>query len=206
MPISITQIIKKANLTINGKVDWGERPKTEEQGVYIVSMSEDPNKIVNPYKEAPIDIVKIEEWLKLCKSLTLNGKRPTSKDLADRISKYWFSDETILYIGKAPRRNSGTGISCRVCEYYCTLLGYRRPHRGGCWIKTLNILKDLKIYYSFSDEPGKSEDLLIDIFASQVTSNLKSFDQQHPYPFANLMHQGSIYKGKKQHSIKNAAI
>lgn len=94
-------------------------------------------------------------------------------------------DETILYIGKA-----GTSLNRRVRQYYNTNLGDSKPHAGGHWIKTLDVINDLNIYWT-SSEGERAQDVeerFLKIFVQNVSYQSKKelFDPEHPFPFANL--------------------
>ena len=80
--------------------------------------------------------------------------------LKDRLDKFWLPDENILYIGKT---DCVGGLKKRIGQYYSTEIGERKPHAGGHWIKTLNILNELFVHYLPIQNPLQLEEKIITI-------------------------------------------
>lgn len=196
MPTTINQLTKQYNLPAAIKVNWGERIPTQDEGVYIVSLSEYPNTNNGILNEIPISEEIIEKWIKKVDGFEIDKiKTYDSKAIIERMSQFWLPDENIVYIGKAPKRSSGKGIGNRVNEYYRTEYGARKPHAGGHWIKALTVLKDLFVYYSVCDNPGDVETGILRYFCKNVSESTRQIlrDKILTLPFANLqLERGQI--------------
>lgn len=202
MPSTVSQLLKSVNLDLKGKVKWGEKVNSNSQGVYIVSLSNNPNENIELLNQAPISIDTICYWLNKVKTFELDKQRcPSSKDVAERISKFWFPDENILYIGMTTSR-----LKTRISAYYRTELGERKPHAGGHWLKVLSNIQDLYVYYSESNtSPKLLEDKMLEFFVNNVSQSSKNnlFDKVRTFPFANLEYP----KGnKKSHGIGKSKL
>lgn len=199
MPISVSELFESADLSFFGPVSWGHRIKDDRPGVYVVSLSSSPNiKGYIGYEVAPIDLDRVQRWILKVPELKLDGSSPTTEALKERLSKFWFPDEVILYIGRA------TSIKSRVRSFYRTELGMCRPHSGGHWIKTLFILDELSLFWGWADDPKSMESKLLEIFVNQVSerTRLALQDPDNPFPFANLEHpKGNVKKHGIKHSV-----
>ena len=129
-------------------------------------------------------------------AFTIDGVKPTVSKLKNRLREFWLPDESILYIGKAPKRNINDGIGNRVNEYYRTIIGNRSPHSGGQWLKTLANLNSMTVFYGHVENSGDKEIGMFDYFIRNVSpSSLKNVkDKQYPLPFANLRYKLRIDK------------
>jgi hypothetical protein len=119
------------------------------------------------------------------------------------LSKFWLPDESILYIGKAPKRSNGTGISKRVSEYYSTPIGKGSPHSGVQWLKVLKNIDAFTVYYGVCESPALIEYEMLNFFMNNVSTStrLKLWDKNFPLPFANIRN-----KGDKKHGLKNQRL
>ena len=200
MPTTVKQLFKEAGKNILGQVKWGEKVDCNAPGIYVVAISNLSDNLVY-CDEAPISQKAVEGWIKHVPKLTLDNETPRVDDLTMRLNSFWLPDETILYIGKA-----GTSLKVRVNQYYTTRLGDPKPHRGGHWIKTLDNLNDLNIYWTTTEgeTAHEVEDTFLQAFINNVSqeSRLKLYDPNHPFPYANL----EFPKGtRKIHGMQNQA-
>ena len=189
MPTSLKNLIENFNLSPAKSVKWNETPTTEEEGVYIVSTSNNPEKNNGIYKRAPISKDIINKWITKVDGFELDKINTYNSDkVINRMSQFWLPDENILYIGKASKRKSGSGIATRVDEYYRTAYGAKSPHAGGHWLKSLTILNELFVYYSICENPEKVEEDMLRFFCKNVseTTKINLKDPNLPLPFANL--------------------
>ena len=147
MPTKVGDLFDIYRVENHSVVQWGTPILTQESGVYIVSCSDDinflPPKAVFPNFRMEI----ISHWIETVPGFLLDSKPATTEAARVRLSEFWLADECILYVGKAPRRNSGLGIGNRVREYYRTIIGKGSPHSGGQWIKCLSNLNQLFVHY-----------------------------------------------------------
>ncbi|GAB1447188.1 hypothetical protein MASR2M44_01790 [Bacteroidota bacterium] len=184
-------------------VKWGQPLDSTSIGIYIVSTCGQPDQNSNLYDQAPIDESILRFWLSKVPTLQIdNTPNPTLNELKKRLSGFWFPDENIVYIGQT---ESGGGLRSRVNQYYRTELGERKPHAGGHWIKTLNILNQLFVHYIDDKTPNTTEEKLLHAFVKQVSDKTKKnlFDPILPIPFANL----ELEKGnRKRHGISKSKL
>lgn len=197
MPTYVKQLFTDSGKEILGQVKWGQKINCKYPGIYVVAITHSAERIVCS-DDMPISEKIVQEWINYVPQLTLDGKRPRYEDLASRLKKFWIPDETILYIGKA-----GTSLKDRVNQYYKTRLGDPKPHAGGHWIKTLENLSDLNIFWTTSvGEKAKDvEDRFIGNFIQNISVDSKQnlFDPERPFPFANL----EFPKGtRKRHGLQ----
>lgn len=197
MPTYVKQLFTDSGKEILGQVKWGQKVNCNYPGIYVVAITDSAEKIVCSV-DAPISVKIVQDWITYVPKLNLDGKRPRYEDLVNRLKEFWIPDETILYIGKA-----GTSLKDRVNQYYNTRLGDPKPHAGGHWIKTLENLSDLNIFWTTSvGEKAKDvEERFIKNFIRNVSNESKQnlFDPEHPFPFANL----EFPKGtRKRHGLQ----
>ncbi len=122
-------------------------------------------------------------WLGRVPTLRLDGEIPTSKALQARLASFWLPSQTVLYIGAAE-----TSIGGRLSALDKTVLGDRKPHSGGHWLKTLKILPTCRVWWAATDAVAEYEDALLAAFAEGVTDEERAAlpDRDVVLPFANL--------------------
>lgn len=198
MPTSVYDLFQKIDRNCYGPVKWGQTIDCNNPGVYVVALSPSSKELVC------IDSVEIsksivQKWIDDVPALTLDHFRPTSDELIHRLQGFWLPDETILYIGKA-----GKSLKRRVNQYYKHILGEPKPHRGGHWIKTLDNLVELSVYWAASqDETAhdvESRCLKVFIDNVSVATREKLIDAMNSFPFANLEFPKGV---KKNHNLQN---
>lgn len=205
--MTVKELIIKVELNpfMIRKVKWGTLIDTQEEGVYIISLS-DRNDLNKPLSLFPISMTILELWInkvggfKVDKKLTFD-----SKTIADRLSRFWIEDESILYIGKAPIRKNGKGLGNRVKEYYNTSFGEKGGHSGGHWIKILKNLNDCYVYFIECSDSSKYESLMLKEFGNNISnlSRLKLAETGVILPFANL-EDGN--KKRKKHGLGHMKV
>lgn len=201
MPTTINELIKRFDLPKSSVVKWNEIIPSEKEGIYIVSLSKDPGKNEGTLDEIPISKHIIENWIRKVNGFELDKELTFDEDLIiERLSQFWFPDENIVYIGKAPIRSNGKGIGNRVKEFYKTEYGEKRPHAGGHWIKSLSNLNDMFVHYVLCDNSGDYEIKLLKHFVDNVSDKSKSKlrDKELMLPFGNI----ELKKGRiKKHGL-----
>jgi hypothetical protein len=214
MPTTITKLFKETGLPMSGQVKWGESINSRACGFYVVALTNNADKL--ECIDKPIFNDKaINQWLELIKSggkqILLGEKVANSTDIKQRLQKFWFPDETIVYIGKAGPNKKRT-IRKRINEYYNTILGCDAPHAGGHWINVLNNLSSLNVYYSeYSGlDIDEKEEQLITYFMNNVSKTTKEnlWDKINCYPFANkeLYRKSMQTKTRKNHGLNNQTV
>jgi hypothetical protein len=187
-----------AGLEPAGVVRWGGAVPLDSPGVYVVALSKDPHSPAGARRDAPVDHRALERLLVLRPGLRLDGRPPSTGQLADRLRAFWLSPEVVLYIGLA-----GGSVRTRVRQYYSTPLGAKRPHAGGWWLKTLSVLDQLWVHWGQTPDYEDAEREMLAAFAAGVPSaaRMALHDPDRVAPFANLRtHSGAI----KAHGIVGA--
>lgn len=197
MPTSVAELFASAGLVRLATVRWNTPIQESRPGVYIISLSDSPDKVSSTLPYPPLHRAVFEEWLHICSALTLNGTKPTIDHLMERIGHFWLPDEAVLYIGLA------TSLSERIRQYYKTPIGAKRPHSCGYFLKLLVNLPELWVHYATADHPETAESKMLQRFtmgASEATRKIL-LDPSHPFPFANLEWPRGI---RKAHGILGA--
>ena len=201
MPSTVIELLNRSNLELAGKVKWGERVSKNAQGIYLVSLSNNPRENDGISNKAPVDVTKVSFWINKVHSIELDGVRnPPAEKMVERLSRFWLPDENILYIGRTTQP-----LSKRVRQYYYTKLGNQGPHAGGHWLKTLSNLDDLYVYYAVCSTPKDKEDELLGSFIDNVSDATKTIllDPIRPFPFANLEYPRGT---RKKHGIGKSTL
>jgi hypothetical protein len=199
MPTSVKELFDTSGVQLVGRVNWGQQIKDDRPGIYIVAVTSQPDGKKNLYgKVPPIDIPIIQKWINDVQTLRLDRVRPNSKELQQRLCRFWLPDEPILYVGKA-----GKSVKERVSAYYNTPLGKRKPHGGGHWIKTLSEINKLSVFWGACNDPENTENIMLKRFVDNVSSMTKKVihDPDRPFPFAN---REFPHGNKKRHGISGA--
>ncbi len=169
------QLLRGVGLLTDGPLPWGRPIPERGAGVFIVELP-------GPLPAAPIELTRVGKWLERVPDLRLDGDRPTSRALAARLASFWLPGSPILFIGA-----SGTSIHARVDAMERTVLGDRRPHAGGYWLKTLSVLPTARVWWAQTDAAEEYEDALFTAFAEAAGgSSAGADDPSGLLPFANL--------------------
>jgi len=198
MPSTASRLFEAASLKPQGIVAWGRPIPVAEPGVYLVSLSDNPDSAEGTLDSAPLNNQAIAELLRERPELTVDGFQGAPGILAERVAEFWLPDESILYVGLA-----GTSLAARVGAYYRTKLGRRSPHAGGWFTKLLDNLPDLHVHYATAGDPDQAEDRMLSAFVAGVSAETRSGlrDPGHPFPFANLEWPKGV---RKNHGIRGA--
>ena len=198
MPTCIYSLFAQFEILNYSLVQWGTKINEEDEGIYIITKA---ICCTEPKFSSSIhfDRQAIIEWIERVPKFTVDGITPTVECIQSRLKEFWYEDEFILYIGKAPKRKKGTGIGTRVKEYYITKLGNGGPHSGGQWLKCISSLEKLNVYYAPCKNPANMERNMLKTFMKNVSAeSLKSvYDKELPLPFANIK-----FGRNKRHGFK----
>lgn len=181
--MTVEELFRQIGITKFDCVRWMKCPTLTSQGIYIVSTSSNPKQNL-AIPTPSFDENTIKQWIDKLPDFTLGEERPAIESLKTELNKFWLSDENILYIGQTEKN-----LRKRICDYYKTEIGDKRPHSGGQWIKVLSNLNSLFVHYAPIEDPKNNEDKLLKYF----------YGQKKKYPFANL--DGPY--GRKKHNLKN---
>jgi transcription elongation factor GreA len=149
-------LIRAAGLLADGPVAWSQPARSRNSGIFLVEL---PRGL----EAAPIETRSIAAWLQRVPDLRLDGERPTQAELTARLGSFWLPNQRVLYVGRSNKSLNG-----RVGALYATELGHRRPHPGGYWLKTLQSLDQLRIWWADTDAPEEYEDAILSLFAESV--------------------------------------
>lgn len=198
MPITVNELVEKVGLNPKKikKVEWGIPVDTQMEGVYIVSLSSDPDENIT-MKRPRLNIDLLKEWIEKREYFILDGIKCYANDIfsiSNRLSKFWLHDENILYIGKA------SNLHDRIGALYRHKVGKRSPHAGGHWIKLLSNLHNLYLYYIECPNSEKIEKNMMTIFGLSVSEESKKqlSGTSVILPFANLEDGNKI---RKKHGL-----
>jgi transcription elongation factor GreA len=147
-------LLREVGLLPDGPGVWGRPLTTHRPGVYLVELAK-------PLPTAPLELARIGKWMERLPDLHLDGGRPTSRALANRLASLWLPVETILYIGAT------TGsIGGRVLSMAKHVLGDRRPHADGQWLHALSGIERARIWWAETEAPEEYLDALFEAFAA----------------------------------------
>lgn len=193
MPTSVEQLFNTIlQQEPSSPIPWGNEIPCNQKGVYIVSTLE-------PITLNAISELKIQSWIDRVPAMRIDGLIPIPNLIKSRLSAFLYPDETILYIGQTSKKT----INERVNQFYIHTLGNPSPHSGGHWLKTLNDMSILSIYWAAVDNPEEVESSILSFFKDNVSeeSRRNLYNPQCAIPFANLKHIT-----RKIHNISNQRL
>ena len=201
MGTTVSELFHHIDIYNFKKVKWGTKFNEKGQGVYVISTSNNPEEQLGLTKTPIFDDSQIDFWIDRLPAFTIDNIPVSANTLRNRLTDFWFANQNILYIGKAPNRSHKikTGISTRLDEYFKTTIGNKSPHRGGQWLKVLKNIDSLTVYYGLCESPGKVEENMLEFFMKNVSAegSSKFYDKTLPIPFANIK-----FKRDKKHNLK----
>ena len=188
------------DLQVQGPVRWGNNVPSYKSGVYVVSLSDTPEKNNNLKERIPICETKIENvWLKNASKMTIDGQKAKIGKITSFLSEYWLPEENILYIGET------NDLNRRVNECYKHQIGKSKPHSGGQWLHALSICRETFVYFVETTKYFQAKTLLLQNFDFHVQLEGNNYDE-YVLPFANLnmrKEDGKMYnKNKRNRQIR----
>jgi transcription elongation factor GreA len=166
--------MRSLGLDVDGPVRWGQQPPTRAAGIFVVESAV-------PSDSPGIDSDRLRRWIERVPSMRLDGDTPTPTTLARRLASFWVPGATLLYVGR-----SGRSLAGRVGALYATELGFRRPHAGGQWLKTLREASRLNVWWAETEAPEEYEDALLDAFGAALPADIRAALPSPVLPWANL--------------------
>jgi hypothetical protein len=126
MPIAAAELFARVDLTIRNRAKWGQPVLCDDPGIYAICLSNDPSLNAGLLPHVPVSLELVEQWVRSVPTFSLGATlQPSPKKVAAFLDEFWFSDENIVYIGKA------TCLSKRLGQFRRHRLGQRSPHAGG---------------------------------------------------------------------------
>ncbi len=174
-PLTAPTLLREIGLLVDGPVRWGQPVGCARPGIFLVELP-------MPSTVAPIDIDQVRAWLALVPGITLDGVRPDAGRLADVLRRWWLPGQHVLYVGRTAKTIGG-----RVRAMSETPLGYRKPHSGGHWLRTLAEPGALRIWWAETEAPEEAEDAVAAAVAATLTDEERAALPAGPIlPWANL--------------------
>jgi transcription elongation factor GreA len=171
------ELLRSVGLMPDGPAVLGRPAGAGAPGVYVVELS-------TPRATAPIDMVRVGKWIERVPGLRLDGRRPTSRQLAARLGGFWLPAQTIVFVGSS----TGT-VAGRLRALDAHLLGDAKPHAAAQWLKALraDVVGQLRVWWTVTDAPEEYEDALLETFADALTEADRAplLDQSVVLPWAN---------------------
>jgi transcription elongation factor GreA len=185
-------LFRTIGLRPDGPAILGRPMRTAGSGVYVVELPA-------PRATAPIELTRVGKWIERVPELRLDGRRPSSRSLAARLAAFWLPSQTVLYVG-----STSQSIAGRVGALERHVLGDRRPHAGGHWLKALNV-DGLRVWWAETEAVEEYEDALLAAFADAVPAEDRAalYDTSVVLPFANSRSPGGLVKG---HGISQSIL
>jgi len=162
-------------LLADGPVRWGQPVPAKRPGVYVVELGV-------PLATAPLELSLVGKWLERLPGLALDGRRPTSRALQERLASLWWHDARVLYAGATDRSIGG-----RAAALVAHLPGDRQPHADGQWLHLLRGLDRIgvRVWWAVTDAPEEYLDALFDAFAADRAAAAGRPPGALPLPWAN---------------------
>jgi transcription elongation factor GreA len=173
---SAADLIRSVGLLADGPVRWGERVPERGPGIYLVELGA-------ALPTAPLDLALVGKWLERLPDLRMDGTRPTSKALDNRLSSLWWPDARVLYAGSTERSIGG-----RIAGLIKHVPGERQPHADGQWLHLLRGLDRIgvRIWWAETDAPEEYLDAVLDAFGEGRISPPGRPPGALPVPWANI--------------------
>lgn len=196
--LTVNDLFKKVGLTPSAPVKWGDTIPIKGNGVYVVSLSDNPSKNKNNFPLFEISKDVFNNWRKLSPEVNVNGVLSKAV-IEEELNRFWKAGQNILYIGESTSESNG--LAKRLNQFYIHKVGWKGPHTGGYWIKLLSELENLYVYYAVCPNPRDTEFKMLMYFIEQTASrSFYELDELGKHlPFANLK-----VDFQKKHAIKKA--
>ncbi|MFN7913708.1 MAG: hypothetical protein U0Q55_00100 [Vicinamibacterales bacterium] len=155
----------------------------DQTGLYVVSFAKDIDSHDGARPDCPLHPERVRHWLEVRPELRLDGARPNAAQLSGFLAHWWIPDEHVLYVGRTEASLRG-----RVHAYYGTALGAKKPHAGGCFLKTLDCLDRLYVHLFVGEGHSSYEHMALLNFRHGLSDETRAKlpDAIEQLPFANL--------------------
>ncbi len=159
MPTARTaaDLLREVGLIADGPAIWGRPIRHSAPGVFVVELAA-------PQPAPGLDLALVGKWLERVPELHLDGVRPASRELSQRLSSFWLPDQPVLYIGSTQGSVAG-----RVAAIVKTVPGDAKPAASGLWLHFLRNPGDLRVWWAGTDALEEYEDALLEAFAAGIS-------------------------------------
>jgi hypothetical protein len=177
-------LLRSVGLLPDGPVRWGQPVRHSSSGVFVVEL---PAATPHP----ALDLAKVGRWLEHVPELHLDGARPTGKELAARLARFWVPSQRVVLVG-----GSAGSVGGRLSAMAKTVPGDQKPAWTGFWLHFLRDLPQALVWWSATDAPEEYEDALVDAFAAHVPAAERGalHDPEVVLPWASLRTAGGTRK------------
>ncbi len=154
---------------------WGQPVPARKPGIYVVELGAS-------LPTAPLELSLVGKWLERLPGLALDGRRPTSRALQERLASLWWPDARVLYAGATDRSIGG-----RAAALVAHVPGDRQPHADGQWLHLLRGLDRIgvRLWWAVTDAPEEYLDAVFDAFAADRGAAPGRPRGALPLPWAN---------------------
>jgi transcription elongation factor GreA len=156
---SAPTLLREAGLMADGPAEWGRPLRYDGPGVFLVELPE-------PVASPSLDLAAVGKWLERVPDLRLDGSRPTSRELVERLRSFWLPSQRVLLIGSTERSVGG-----RLAAIHKTIPGDRKPAWTGFWLHFLRNAPELRVWWATTPDAETTaitELELLEIFAGGV--------------------------------------
>ncbi len=164
--LGAAELIRSVGLMADGPAPWGRPIAAPGPGVYVIELPSPPDA-------APLELATVGKWLERAVDLRLDGRRPTSRELRERLAAFWLPGQRVLFVG-----SSGGSVAGRVLALARTVPGARRPYAAGVWLNLLRDLDRCRVWWAATEAPDEYEDALLDAFRAAVPRELAAATPQ----------------------------
>ncbi len=154
---SAADLLRDVGLIADGPAIWGRPIRHSAPGVFVVELA-------TPQPSPGLDLALVGKWLERVPELRLDGVRPASRELSQRLASFWLPDQAVLYIGSTPGSVAG-----RVGAIVKTAPGEAKPAASGLWLHFLRNPGDLRVWWAGTDALEEYEDALLEAFAAGIS-------------------------------------
>jgi transcription elongation factor GreA len=142
---SAPALLREAGLMADGPAEWGRPLRYDGPGVFLVEL---PAPVASP----AMDLAPVGKWLERVPDLRLDGARPTSRDLVERLRTFWLPSQPVVLIGSTERSVGG-----RLAAIAKTVPGDRKPAWTGFWLHFLRNASDLRVWWATTPDADATE-------------------------------------------------
>jgi transcription elongation factor GreA len=159
---SAPALLREAGLMADGPAEWGRPLRYDGPGVFLVELP-------SPTPSPSMDLSLVGKWLERVPELRLDGTRPTSRDLVERLRSFWLPSQQVLLIGSTDRSVGG-----RLAAMAKTVPGDRKPAWTGLWLHFLRNAPELRVWWATTgdaESTALAELELLEVFAKGVPAD-----------------------------------
>lgn len=204
MAVSVAKLFEEFGLQYKGAFNWNHPLDAKYNGVYVLALTTNPNDEQPHQYSFEICDDTFSYWINQATELQIDGDKVTNKkQVEEYLMQFWNPNENILYIGESSSITNP--LQKRVKQFYTHKVGQKGPHTGGYWLKLLNCLNNVSVYFAQARNPREVEFKMLMKFVELSTG--KSFYEIENFanhlPFANVKIDVSKKHSLTKHTNRN---